>query len=227
MNKFEKNEEDDVSKLEKKVEALAKKIEEYDKSNRATFSNLENNIEEVKNKFKCEKCKFSTTSEHGLKTHMTKKHKKKDVIKSFPHQCTLCDKVLKDLKEYKKHMSMHSYKYVLYQCGICDFTGVCEIDMEVHLAKIHGDNFECGLCDFEAKDLENLEIHLLTCEMFKCGICDKRIFQLSNLKKHFQDNHESSEKKRNVTHIKPYRDVKEVYEETSHSYASLFPELGV
>ena len=70
-------------------------------------------------------------------------------------------------------------------------------------------------------------MHHLTCKMFKCGICEKIIFQLSNLKKHFQDNHESSEKTRNVTPIKPFRDVKEVYEETSHTYASLFPELGV
>ena len=223
LNKIEKNEKEDVSKLDKKMEALVNKMEENDKSNKAMFSNLE----DVKNKFKCEKCKFSTSSEHGLKTHMTKKHKKKEVIKSFPHQCTLCDEVLKDLKEYKKHMSMHSYKYVQYQCGICDFTGGCDIDMEVHLAKIHGDNFECGLCDFEAKDLENLEMHLITCEMFKCGICENRIFQFSNLKKHFQDNHESSEKTRRVTHIKPYRDVKDVYEEKDHTYDSLFPELGV
>ena len=100
LNKFEKNEKEGISKLDKKVESLVKKIEECDKSNRAMFTNLENKIEDVKIKFKCEKCKFSTSSEHGLKTHMTKKHNKKDVIKAFPHQCTLCDEILKDLKEY-------------------------------------------------------------------------------------------------------------------------------
>ena len=63
------------------MEALEKKIEEYDKSNRAMFSNLENTTEDVEYKFKCAKCKFSTSSEQGLKTHMTKKHNKKDVIK--------------------------------------------------------------------------------------------------------------------------------------------------
>ena len=105
--------------------------------------------------------------------------------------------------------------------------GGSDIDIEFYLAKIHGDSFECGLCNFEAKDLENLELHLLTCEMFKCKICGKRIFQFSNLKNHFQDNHELSEKHRMVTHVKPYRDVKDVYEEKSHTYDSLFPELGV
>ena len=88
MNKFEKNEKDDVSKLKKKVEALVNKFEEYEKSNRATFSNLEKNIEDVKNKFKCKQFTFSTTSEHGLKTHITKKHNKKishKIISSTMH----------------------------------------------------------------------------------------------------------------------------------------------
>ena len=164
--------------------------------------------------------------EHGLKTHMARKHKSREDIKSFPQQCTLCDEVLKDLKQQKTHMRMHSYKYVQYQYGTCDFTGGCDIDMEVHMGKVHGEKFECGLCDYEAKDLETLETHLLTCEIFKCNICKIKMLQFSQLKKHFLDNHKQSEQTRDITHIKPYRDIKEIYEEKTHSYVSLFPELG-
>jgi predicted RNA-binding Zn-ribbon protein involved in translation (DUF1610 family) len=62
------------------------------------FSNLEKNIKDAKNKFKCANCNFSTSSEPGLKTHMAKKHNKI----SFPQQCTLCDQVLNYLKGYTK-----------------------------------------------------------------------------------------------------------------------------
>ena len=45
----------------------------------------------------------------------------------------------------KKHMRTHSYKDAVYKCDLCDFIGGDQIEMEVHLAKLHGDNFECGL----------------------------------------------------------------------------------
>ena len=41
-----------------------------------------------------------------------------------------------------KHMRTHSDKFVQYQCEHCDFIGGEEIDMEVHIAKLHGDKFE-------------------------------------------------------------------------------------
>ena len=80
VNKFEQKDnktKEEISKLEKKLETLIKKSEAHEKSNDAMFSNLEKLVEESKNKFKCDKCTFSSTSESGLKTHMTKKHNKK------------------------------------------------------------------------------------------------------------------------------------------------------
>ena len=72
-------------------------------------------------KFKCNKCDFSTNSENGLKLHVTKKHEEKteNVEETFPKQCSLCNLVFKN----KKEMSKHSYSYVQFRCENCEFIG--------------------------------------------------------------------------------------------------------
>ena len=152
----------------------------------------------IGNKFKCEKCKFVSNSEQGLKTHVAKKHKsekKKEIILKFPVSCELCDKELKDKREMLKHQKSHSYQYVAYKCVKCEFLGEDEIAMDVHIGKEHGDKFACGLCDYIAKDLETLEIHLSTCETYTCTTCDIVFKSLSETKTHFIQKHESEEKK--------------------------------
>ena len=76
-------------------------------------------------KIKCKKCDFSTNSENGLKTHVTKKHKEKteNVEKTFPKQCSLCNLVFKNKKEMSKQIRTHSYLYVQFRCAHCEFIG--------------------------------------------------------------------------------------------------------
>ena len=100
--------------------------------------------------------------------------------------------------------------------------------MEVHLARLHGENFECSLCDYTSKDLETLDIHLGTCEIYKCGICGEKILKLTNIKTHFKENHNSCKMDDpcvGVRHIKQSREHFDVYDQQYHSYLSLLPEI--
>ena len=107
-----------------------------------------------------------------------------------------------------------------------EFDGGDDNEMEVHLAKVHGDKFECSICDYEAKDLETLETHLITCKFYTCVICDKNMLTFTDIKTHFLDKHSIYENSRGVFHTKPTRDNNEIYETTFHSFVSLFPDLG-
>ena len=180
-------------------------------------------------KFKCKDCKFTTASEQGLKTHVTKKHKaesKKLENLQFPSPCDLCNKELKSKSEMIKHMRTHSYKCIQFKCDKCEFWGSEDITMEVHAAKYHGDNFECALCEYIAKDLETLETHLATCEIYICNICDNRLKSLSDLKTHFVQKHKPEDKSRSVTHVKQSRKSKEEYDdEKIYLYTHLLNDL--
>ena len=190
---------------EKFIKTLEKKINTFDHSFGAKIDKLEKISEEMKLQFKCEKCNFVTNSEQGLKTHISKKHRDQIEIngKDFPQQCRLCEKTLKDLRELKKHMRTHSYKNIQFKCNLCEFVGGDENEMEVHLAKVHGDKFECSICDYEAKDLETLETHLITCQFYICIICDKKMLKFTDIKTHFLDKQNISENSRGVFHTKP------------------------
>ena len=134
---------------EQEISFLEQKLNTIENSFDTKLKALETKIKTSLNRFKCDKCDFSTISENGLKTHNTKKHKDKIQISEdiFPKQCSVCDLLLNNKKEMAKHMRTHSYKFVQYQCEHCDFIGGEEIDMEVHIAKLHGDMWivDCGL----------------------------------------------------------------------------------
>ena len=131
---------------------------------------------------------------------MSKKHKnKRETDKSkFPQECSLCDLILNDSNEEKKHMRTHSYKNVQFECEICDFKGGAKTDMDVHLAKLHREKIEYGICEYEGKD------KLLTCEFYDCEFCTERILQFSNIKEHLLTKHKEVNKYMfGIDHIKP------------------------
>ena len=243
-NKMElsKKIEDKFKTFEQKLELLRKTLEEKDKqilsleekisnsniSFESKLDKLEKKVKNNENRFKCDKCNFATNSEPGLKGHMSKKHKDQSEIveTNFPQQCSLCEKYLDSCKELKKHMRTHSYKYCQFKCELCEFIGGDDLEMEVHAARMHGIKFECGLCDYEAEDLEKLDIHLKTCEYYRCEICKEKIWQFTNIKTHFKKKHDLSKRYDypGVTHVKPSRENKDVYDQKYHTYISLFPE---
>jgi hypothetical protein len=56
-------------------------------------------------------------------------------------------------------MVTQSYKKSKYKCAECGFVGQNKVTMEVHMGKMHSENFGC---DLEAGSLANLEDHLNT-----------------------------------------------------------------
>ena len=95
-------------------------------------TNLANNVEKVEKlsekvqsvavkKLKCQRCEFETTSKQGLKVHMSRKHTKIEEI--FPITCFICEDVLKNNEEKKKHIRKHSYKKAGFRCVECQFIG--------------------------------------------------------------------------------------------------------
>ena len=123
---FARNVETKFETLEIKIDILQKSSEEKDKKIMALEKRL-NDVEKlIKEKltiesiskplecFQCDKCNFSSSSEHGLKTHTRKKHKsQKEFAENISsQQCTFCDLVFNDEREMKKHMRTHSYSLV-------------------------------------------------------------------------------------------------------------------
>ena len=45
--------------------------------------------------FKCKLCEYTTGSEHGLKTHISKKHKPSSESLDFTRCCHLCEQICK------------------------------------------------------------------------------------------------------------------------------------
>ena len=229
---------DFAKKMEKKLESMEQKndlqrqtLADKEGQIKSLEKKVENKIKETEVKFKCSKCNFSSNSESGLKTHITKKHTilQEAVPDKFPNPCILCDKMLKDKTEARKHLRTHSYKLVQFKCEICDFIGSEEIDMEVHNAKTHGEKAECGICDYEAKDLTDLETHLSTCEFYECTTCDKKILLFTNIKEHFLTMHEDILQRNNGGGIRQYkasRENNDIYKSKYHTVKSLFPELS-
>ena len=215
-----------ISSSEKLIQQQQKTLESMDKK----MKNLEEKLKTKQNRFKCKQCDFASEFEKGLKTHIQRKHKtedRKEESVKFPRICDVCEKEIKNNKEMKTHMKIHTYRFVNVKCNECDFLAESLIDMSVHIGKAHGENFECGLCEYIAEDLENLDMHLFTCEVYKCSRCEPKFKSLSEVKTHFETDHDDlSEKFRNVEHIKRSRDNEHEFSITSHNYIDMFSQSG-
>ena len=65
-----------VEEKNNQISSFEAKILNMESSFQAKLTALEKLINNSENKFKCDKCKFTTNSETGLKSHISKKHKK-------------------------------------------------------------------------------------------------------------------------------------------------------
>ena len=126
-------------------------------------------------KFKCKNCDFETHSEIGLKQHNSKKHTKQE--------------------DQRKKIG----------CAKCTFKANSTETLDVHIGKIHADNFNCGLCEKTFETKENLETHLNTCEIYQCTKCKHKEATLPNIKDHVVNIH-NSEKYLMIDNFKMSRD---------------------
>lgn len=125
----------------------------------------------------------------------------------------------------KTHMKSHSYKQITYQCEECDYCGINEMTMEVHIGKNHNENFECGLCEYVANNLEALDTHLFTCEIYECYYEEERFKSLRDLKTHFETEHPTKNTNYKFIHAKQDRENVEEIVCKDHFSQDLFPDL--
>ena len=62
------------------ISSLEMKMNDQEKSFNTRLVKLEKQMVCNENKFKCDQCKFATNSEPGLKSHVSKKHKKEEEV---------------------------------------------------------------------------------------------------------------------------------------------------
>ena len=211
-----KNEE--IESLEKKIDMHLKNHEILEEK----VNKLEVSLKHNENKFKCKECKFTTGSEQGLKSHVTKKHKNDSCLLS----CEKCDAKLQSKIDLKIHMKAHTYtdnysgkELNGFKCETCAFIAQDGWTMQIHHGKSHGELFECGLCEFEAKSLENLELHLKTCEIYECEECEFTSKHISVIKKHNLETKKCSSS--NILHVKIDRNNEEMADCTAYKHSDL------
>ena len=223
-NKF-KNMRKDLESKNLQINGLETRLGQLENIHQTQRKEQEKRIKELEkiikcrdSKFKCKQCEYSTGSEQGLKSHISKKHKPTTESLEFPRSCHLCDKNLQSIKEYKIHMKTHSHRLIQYQCNMCSFSEYNDIGIEVHVGREHGEIFECGMCEFITEDLERMDVHLLTCEVYKCNKCESIFKNLQDLKQHSLEN----DTHKSATHIKQSREDKHSYDAISYTFEDLF-----
>ena len=128
---------DDLEEKNAKINALEIRMEEMEKEHMAYKKKQEKKVKDLENIYKqkftkqkasepvitedssiqCNKCEYKTTSRQGLKIHNAKVHSKIN-FEEFPAACDICDTILDNEKDLRKHKkSKHTYHYVRYQCN--------------------------------------------------------------------------------------------------------------
>ena len=131
-----------------------------------------NLIEDSREKYKCNKCDFTTYFRKGLNIHKKKMHK--------VYSCVDCDELFDDLKDSKVHAYTHSFTITdknIHQCKNCDFKTKNLNSIEVHVGGCRELNFECALCGNGFENKVDLETYLRICEIYEC---DTIIYHLFN-----------------------------------------------
>ena len=101
-------------KFENNIQTLESRLTKQEKYNNMLNDKLDKIVSTVeiaeKKKFKCSECEYEATSERGLKCHIGRKHQTDK--SNYPKTCDLCDYVIKNAKEMKKHMLSHSFNRI-------------------------------------------------------------------------------------------------------------------
>ena len=171
---------------EKKVKELENKLKQ--KAGKEVSAEIKTTNE---NSYNCRECDFTTTSRQGLKIHRSKSHSKIN-FEQFPAACDICELVLENVTNFKKHKkSEHTYHTVRYQCDECDFMANEVQTLHVHFGMTHSSKNQCGLCDKEFNTANDLNDHHSLCEIFVCSNshCKDTFENLTDLKEKIKEKH--------------------------------------
>ena len=188
-----------ISEIDNKFTKFEQKQSTINEEVSKTKQNSKIDVEVVKQNFNCDKCKFTTESENGLKVHCKTKHAN---LEYPPYNCEFCEKSFGSESQLKSHLKTHSYSKVI-KCENCSFFATNDLSLKVHVGKEHSGDHECGLCGFSAASNEQLKIHLHTCEIYICcASSDETCKTISEIKKHLTEKHKNWLKETIVTHAK-------------------------
>ena len=184
MDDLEKDYSVQRKQQEKKIKELENSLKQRVKKGKAAESTVPEDAS-----IQCINCDFKTTSKQGLKIHNSKVHSKIN-FEEFPAACDVCEKILQNENELRKHKkSQHTYHNVRYQCNECDFLANEAETLNVHFG-IKQTN-KCGLCDNFFENSAILIEHLTNYEIFMCANsgCRDYFEKLTNNKEHISEKH--------------------------------------
>ena len=182
--------EEKLKLYEDKTKELSEKIIICENNDKVKgLEEIQINLVEEAEKYRCNKCDFKTYYKRGLNIHKRKMHK--------VYPCANCEDIFDTIRDAKVHSYTHYYTETdddENKCNNCDFQVKCLNTIEVHVGWCRQSNFECGLCGNNFEEKEDLETHLRSCEMYECGrySCWLRVKSLSDMKKHIEEKHTTS-----------------------------------
>ncbi|XP_031635440.1 transcriptional repressor CTCF-like [Contarinia nasturtii] len=141
---------------------------------------------EVKKRFTCDLCEYSSNRKGDLKKH-TRTH-----TGEKPYQCDICRKEFTNMQSLKNHKLTHTEEFPFHCRGCFEgFPQKTERDDHEKLCKARC--YECHICKkFVNVGITHLKRHMLKHngkKSFRCEICMKSFTQKCNLKAHLKTIH--------------------------------------
>ena len=217
-----RNIEEAVKKLDAKMDAFEKCLNEKDNEILKLVERI--NFNEEKIKFLEEKInnlvKDDASTELDIKlkdleekqTNLIEESKEK-------YKCTKCEFTT----YYKKGLAIHKKKmHKVFTCVLCGeiFDTAREHKIHVHTHSYTSESkiFKCKNCNFETKSVYTMEVHVSKCrtENFECGLCEEEFVKKEGLETHLRtcETYECSDcwkRMRNLSDIKNH--IKENHED--------------
>ena len=129
----------------------------------------------------CENCGLTYETTAQLRNHYYEKHS----IKKPNHQCEICKKMYKRLRDLNKHLVSHS-KIRKFKCLECGSEFKRSQDLKKHKVDHDGMKFVCEICSIEIKHERSYKRHMSGHEAkkYECPKCQKHFHRKDKLAVH-------------------------------------------
>ncbi|XP_045196595.2 zinc finger protein 236-like [Mercenaria mercenaria] len=116
-------------------------------------------IHDPEKPFKCPQCQYRGCEKSDIVKHLL-------VHEDPKHQCSICNKSFRHIKNKELHMKRHNGQRD-YKCGVCDFYGYTFTDIRKHIERKHTDckSLICDKCGMVFRSEQLFKEH-------KAQVCD-------------------------------------------------------